>query len=145
MAGKNKILLHVVMDEVAKAKTRKDKSDVLLKYNSQALRDFLHGSFDDNIQWNLPKGSPPFKEHEGDDFQYMEDHTLKLYMFVKGGKGEKIPVLTRESTFIKMLEAIHPKDAELIIAMKDKKVEGRFKGLTKKLIKDTFPNLMPNA
>jgi hypothetical protein len=47
-----------------------------------------------------------------------------------------------ESMFIKVLEAIHPKDAEVVIAMKDKKFNGKYKGLTKKLVSDAFPGLI---
>ena len=42
--------------------------------------------------------------------------------------------------FIEMLEAVHPKDAEILLCMKDKKQ--LVKGLTKKLIQEVFPNLI---
>jgi len=42
--------------------------------------------------------------------------------------------------FIDMLEGIHPKDAELLILMKDKK--SLAKGITKKLVEEAFPKLI---
>jgi hypothetical protein len=41
--------------------------------------------------------------------------------------------------FINMLESLHPKDAELIIAAKDKKLP---KGITKKVVNLAFPRLI---
>jgi hypothetical protein len=41
-----------------------------------------------------------------------------------------------------MLEVIHPRDAELVVAVKDKKLTGKYRGLTKKLVQETFPTLI---
>ena len=46
----------------------------------------------------------------------------------------------RESLFISLLETIHPKDAELFLEAKDKNL--KYKGITKKLVMDAFPNLI---
>jgi hypothetical protein len=42
--------------------------------------------------------------------------------------------------FIGLLESLHPKDANLLIAVKDKKVEG----LNAATINEAFPGLIPN-
>jgi hypothetical protein len=42
--------------------------------------------------------------------------------------------------FISLLESLYPKDAELLIAVKDKKVEG----LTLDTVNTAFPGLIPN-
>jgi hypothetical protein len=44
--------------------------------------------------------------------------------------------------FIKILEGIHPDDAALVIKMKDKELEGVYKGITKKLVQEAFPGLI---
>jgi hypothetical protein len=48
--------------------------------------------------------------------------------------------IKRESLFMQLLESVNPKDAELFIAAKDKSM--KFKGITKKLVMETFPNLI---
>ena len=40
-----------------------------------------------------------------------------------------------------MLESLHPKEADLVIQVKDKKLN--YRGLTYKLIKETFPEILP--
>ena len=54
-------------------------------------------------------------------------------------KGEypQMKPIKRETLFIEFLESIDPDDAKMILSMKDKK--SPYKGLTKKLITDTFP------
>ena len=44
--------------------------------------------------------------------------------------------------FVQLLERLDSKDAKLIIAMKDKKIT--YKGLSYKLVKDTWPDLLPD-
>ena len=81
--------------------------------------------------------------HPGlDDQGNLYREARKLYLFVKGGN----PNLTRarrEQLFIQFLEGIHPKDAEFVIAMKDKK--SPFKMLTKQVVSKAFPEILPET
>jgi hypothetical protein len=61
---------------------------------------------------------------------------------VKGGPGEQVNPMRRERMFIDILYRIDTKDAELICKMKDKELEGVYKGLTKKLVQEAFPGLL---
>jgi hypothetical protein len=45
----------------------------------------------------------------------------------------------REILFIAMLESIDPRDAKVLIGMKERKQP--FNGLTRKLVEEAFPNL----
>ena len=53
--------------------------------------------------------------------------------------GGSMPKFKRERLFIGMLEGIHPKDAELVVGMINKKPP---KGVTRKLVEETFPGLL---
>jgi len=44
--------------------------------------------------------------------------------------------------FIEMLETIHPEDAKILLNMIQKKPP--VKGLTEKVVKEAFPDLLPN-
>lgn len=139
------LMIHEVLEKVAEAPTRKEKSEVLLKYNCLALRDILRGAFDDVIEFILPEGRPPFEEDDaphGYTRSSLHHQTKKFRYFVKGGPGEQLNPVRRERMFIEILEGIHPGEAELVILMKDKKLTGVYKGLTKKLVQDTWPNLI---
>ena len=63
----------------------------------------------------------------------------KLYLFVEGGNPNLKPN-RREYLFIELLESIHPKEAELLLQVKDKKL--KCNGLTYNLVKETFPKLI---
>jgi hypothetical protein len=56
---------------------------------------------------------------------------------------EELPMLRREGMFVGLLERSDPQDALLLIAIKDKKLS--YKGLTYKLVKDTWPDLLPDV
>jgi len=43
--------------------------------------------------------------------------------------------------FIKLLENVHESDAEILIAMKDKKLHKKYTLLTASVVKKAFPNL----
>ena len=130
-----------IFEEVEKAKTKEDKAAILKQYDTPAVKNVLVGTFDEAIEWNLPEGVPPYQP--ADERSTANSFTRQLDQlryFVKGSKGDDLVKMKRESMFIRLLESIHPKDAELVLKMVAKKTPA--KGLTKALVKEVFPNLI---
>lgn len=137
--------VYELLENVEKAKSRKEKIKLLQKYRQyQAFFDVLVGSFDDRIQWKLPEGAPPFEEPDPTAVpSTLHRQHRQLKYFVAGQPAaESMSTIRRERLFIDLLESVHPQDAHVLINMKDKKQPA--KGLTKKLFKEAFPNLIPN-
>lgn len=133
--------IHEILEEFEKLKTKDEKIQHLQKHNSGALRDVLRGTFDDSIVWLLPEGDPPYNPAEESSVpSNLLKQNMKFTYFVKGGKGDQLPAFKRERIFLDVLESIHPKDALVLLNMKDKKPPA--KGLTKKLVQEAFPNLI---
>ena len=139
-----KILVSEVLELVAKTDSRKEKVALLQQYNSLELRDILKGAFDDTIQFILPVGVPPIDEHEKRlyDKNHLMAETKKFRYFVKGGPGEQVNRVRREKMFIDILYRIDSKEVPLVCHMKDKTLEGVYKGVTKKLVQEAFPGLI---
>lgn len=130
-----------VIDMTIKAKTKAEKIQVLKENNSQALRDLLLGTYDDYVEWNLPDGKPPYEPADERTVpSNLLKQTKKFNNLVKGGQGDNLPAFKREMIFIRLIEQIHPKDAELLLKMVVKKQLG--KGITKKLVEEAFPGLI---
>lgn len=131
-----------ILDRVAAAKTRKEKIEVLQRYNNRGLRDVLKGAFDDNVQFNLPEGAPPY--NPGSETGYgstLLKQSKRFRYFVKTSNDKK-PNVKIERMYIQMLESLHPNEAQIVVWMKDKALNGKYKGLTKKLVSDAFPGLI---
>lgn len=135
------------IDEILKmasaGKTKAEKINVLRTYNTLALRNVLKGAFDDEIQFLLPEGTPPFKEaNQHTPPSSLRKQSPRFRYFVIGGPGERMPRLKVEGMFIKLLEAIPPSEAKIVILMKDKQLEKEYKGITKALVQEAFPGLI---
>lgn len=139
MAKKLKYVFEVV-EAVQETKSKKEKVEILKANNAAAVGDYLRGTYDATIKWNLPGGEPPYQpsEEHNAPSNFMRKN-VDLKWFVKGGPGDKLPAYKREGMFIAMLEAIHPKDAELVLNMINKK---KIAGITKATISEAFPNLI---
>ena len=139
------LLVHEILQKTSAMESQEAKMAFLKQHNSLELRDVLRGSFDDSIQWNLPLGKPTYDgrlSREG-----LSSSSLKLkikifHYFVKGGQGDALKSAKRENMFLQILETIHPQDAELVIAMKDKKLETLYPGITRDLVKQTWHGLI---
>ena len=132
-------LPHLVMEDFTKAKSKAEKIAVLRSNESWALKDILKGSLDPKVKWHLPEGAPPYQpsSHSEPMASILRENT-KFRYFVKNN-NINISQIKREQIFIGVLEAVHPKDAELVISMINKK--SPVKGLTYKLVKEAFPDL----
>ena len=131
-----------IFEEFGKQTTKTKRKDVLLKYqNVAALTDVLRGTFDDTLQFILPAGTPPYTPNKPES---TPSTLLRLHKefgyYVKGGPGERMQAYKRENKFIRLLESIHPKDAEIVLSMVNKNSPVKY--LTKKLVEETFPNLI---
>lgn len=139
-----RILVSEVLDLVAKAESKKEKIEILRKHNSLELRDILKGAFDDTIVFTLPKGVPPIDSNEKKkyDTTHLIHETKKFRYFVKGGPGDQINPIRKEKMFIDILYRISDTEVPLVCHMKDKTLDGVYKGLNKKLVAEAFPGLL---
>lgn len=135
-----KLYVYEVLERIAKAKTKKEKVEILQQNNSGALRDICRGTFDNSIVWLLPEGQPPYTANKPESVPSDLHRECRLFAYlVKGGKGPDLVQVRREKIFIGILESIHPKDASVVIDMINKKAP---KGLTRAVVEEAFPNLL---
>jgi hypothetical protein len=63
-----------------------------------------------------------------------------FYHFIKGG-NDGINSIRRESMFINILEGLHPLEAEILILVKDKKLDTKYK-ITKEIVSQAYPSIV---
>ena len=139
----SKLLISNILEDLAEIKTAKGKKTYLIKNESRQLKTFLKGAFDKSLEFNLPDGTPPYTPNE-ESTEGFGSVSKEFRFFAKGYEGDVLEPAVRELKFIKVLESVSPKEAELIIMMKDKKLVGKYKGVTLKLVSDAFPSLIRN-
>tara|TARA_Y100000114_G_C11744008_1_gene320585 strand:+ start:882 stop:1295 length:414 start_codon:yes stop_codon:yes gene_type:complete len=134
-------MVYEILERVCKARHKSDKVKILKENETWALKDVIKGSMDKNIKWNLPTGTPPYTAYDEHNHPAnLQRENKNFSYFVKGGKGDKLPAYKREKIFLGMLESVHPKDAELLIDMINKKTP---EGLSKPIVDEAFPGLLP--
>jgi hypothetical protein len=62
-----------------------------------------------------------------------------FYNYLRGGNGS-LTNLRRETMFIQMLEGLHPKEAEIMILVKDKRLQEKYK-ITKQNVSEAYPEI----
>lgn len=109
----------------------------------QPLYYILKMNYCGTIQSVLPEGEPPFNKGDTDGptpaslWSY-----LKVFpMIVRSIQSQKMSMMRIEQIFIEMLEAIEPKEGEMLCLAKDRKLEERF-GITREIVVAAFPQLI---
>ena len=134
--------MNEILDLVSAQKTDAKKVALLKEYECDALKSLFIWNFDDSIISLLPEGKVPYKPNEnplGTDHSSLRREQRNLYLFVKGG-NDSISTIRRETIFIQMLEGLHPKEADIVIAVKDKALEDMY-DIPFEVVEDAFPDI----
>ena len=136
-----KLLISEVLQKAHSAKTKAQKVKILQDNNTNALRSVLIANFDESIQSLLPEGSVPYEKNDapvGTEHTVLEQEYRKLYLFFKG--GSTIKQSQRENLFIQMLEGLSVEEAELLILVKDKALNKKYR-VTRACVETAFPSI----
>ena len=133
-------LFSEILSKLSKLKTKNQKIAHLRKYNSDSLRQVIKSSFDPKVKWALPFGEVPYIQNEapeGTEHNNLSYESRKLYHFIEGGNNQ-LTQNKRETMFVQMLEGLHPDEADILVAAKDKVLHQKYKGLSDNVVKEAF-------
>lgn len=159
-----------VLTLVSKQRANAKKVELLRKYGDNSLKAIFIWNFDESVISLLPDGPVPYasvgeqnsfsgtiSEKVNDAVSKMSELNTtslgandqgkssirkeyqKFYNFIKGG-NDGLSSLRRETMFINILQGLHPLEAEILILIKDKKLETRYK-ITKAIVSEAFPDI----
>ena len=132
-----------ILEVVHKQRSKAKKVEVLKHYRDDALTALLIWNFDPSVTSALPEGDVPYKPNdvpEGTDHTSLRREWKNLYHFIKGG-NDGLNGLRRESMFVQMLEGLHPREADLICLVKDKRLTDVYK-VTLEMVKEAYPDIV---
>ncbi len=157
-----------ILDFVSDQKTKQKKVEVLKEYACDALKAVLIWNFDSSVISLLPEGDVPYadandqsvysgtlsdnlrKEAAGGESATGQDldgrgrtslrrEYQNLYHYVKGG-NDSLTSIRREMMFINLLRGLHPREADIICLVKDKKLETKYK-ISHDVVKEAYPDI----
>jgi len=103
--------------------------------------------FSPNIRLDLPEGIPPFSRDNlplGNSMGRVDKAIKvlgKLALMPGQTPSSGLSKIKKETLFIQLLESVNEKDAEAIIAMKDKTLSQLYPVLDETLAKAAFPDI----
>ena len=159
-----------VLNLASKQRTNVKKVEVLKKYGDPSLKALFIWNFDESLISMLPEGDVPYasvgeqNSFGGTVSDKIKDAVSKMgemnsnslgmndqgrstirkeytrfYNFIRGGNNG-LSSLRRETMFINVLQGLHPLEAEILILVKDKKLETKYK-ITKQIVSDAYPDI----
>ena len=160
--------VYEIFELASKQRSKAKKIEVLKKYEHISLKCILIWNFDESVVSLLPEGDVPYgdaddqsifsgslsdniaKEAKGGESATGQDldgrgktslrrEYKNLYHFVKGG-NDSLTAIRRETMFINMLRGLHPKEAEVLILIKDKLLTDKYK-ITLEIVKEAYPEI----
>jgi len=133
-------LIYEVIVEAGKKRSKAEKVECLKQNESWALKDILRGTYDDAVQWLVPVGAPPYtpNKEESTPSNLIRQNTQFRYL-VDSPDARNVLKAKRENIYIRLLESIHPLDAEIVINMVSKK---SIKGISKSVVQEAYPGLI---
>ena len=109
-------------------------------YGDGEDQQLLNGSLSENLAREAAGGEIATRQDmQGQGRTSLRREWTKLYHFVKGG-NDKLPGMRRESMFITILQQLHPKEAEILVLVKDKLLTDKY-NITKEIVAEAYPDI----
>ena len=133
----NKCIANII-SKIEAQTTAERQADFLELHSSYALKAVLGYGMDPGVKWLLPPGDPPYRplEQSADQEGRFYIECRKLIYFVDSDEGRQVHPLKREQLFIQVLESVDPRDAKLILRMKNRDIR-----IKPEAIKMIFPKM----
>ena len=157
-----------VLELVSKQRTNSKKVEVLKAYEHDSLKSIFIWNFDETVVSLLPEGEVPYGNADdqsvysgtlsenlkreaaggesatGQDLDGRGKTSLRreyqnLYHYVKGG-NDTLSSVRREMMFINLLQGLHPKESEVLVLTKDKKLQTKYR-ITFENVKEAYPDI----
>jgi len=157
-----------ILELASKQRSNAKKIEVLKTYAHDSLKTIFIWNFDETVISLLPEGDVPYANAEeqsvysgtlsdnlrmeaaggesatGQDLDGRGKTSLRreyqnLYHYVKGGNAG-LNTIRREMMFINLLTGLHPKEAEVLILTKDKKLTDKYK-ISFENVKEAYPDI----
>ena len=137
-----------ILSEASKLKAKKDKVDFLSQYkNRRDMEHIIKGAYHPAIVWLVPDGPLPEGVQFSDvpavdlaDDRLIRAHRQFQYL-VKGGPD--MQQSKREDIYLNILRSVHESEAKLLMSVVSKKLP--YKGMTRKLMLEIFPDWLPES
>lgn len=138
--------MYEILKEIELAPSKKEKQQVLLNNANEWFKQLLVYAYHPNYQFYITKFPkeyiPPNDTAPGISFSDLQSELKRVYLFLKGNPTADILTPEKRNVLlIQMLESFEPDEAKVFINMMNKDL--KTKGLTYNLIKETFPELLP--
>ena len=127
------------------AKTVDKKVEVLTQYKRDDVKACLIWNFDKAIRSAIPEGDVPYKPNDApigvDGGHTRLIHEWRsLYNFIRGGNN-RLSQMKRETMLVQMLESLHKDEAEVIVLVKDKELQSKYR-ITRNVVEKAYPEIV---
>ena len=133
-----------IFEDFDKCETKKERIGLLRKFGDRIFINFLECAFDPNIEFDkesFPSTYRPAVEPAGLNYTYLNLEIPKLYRFIKNhpAKPEGLTVEKQQKLLGIILESLHADEARILVHLFQKDLKVKY--LTKKLVKESFPQI----
>ena len=160
-----------IFDLITKERSKSRRVEALRQFEHPSLKALFIWNFDETVISALPTGDVPYASVGEQDaysgtvsgtvtdavkkMEELKSNSLgsqdqgqssirrefkKFYNFIKGG-NDGLSNLRRETIFINIVQGLHPREAEILCLVKDKKLEEKYKAITKEIISQAYPDI----
>jgi hypothetical protein len=136
---------------------RQKRIDIIKEFASKGvdhlrmLQAFVECTFHPAVKFDLPEGTPPYKENTAPDYTFCSISLFNFFQnkmvpyFIKGHPMYIGDNVKREMIFIQQLESVFKDEAKILVMMKDKQLYGCKKFVNYGLFAEAFPGWLPEV
>lgn len=136
-------LIFEMLDQVQRQPTPQARAIKLRELRCRELNTALQINYRQDVKLDLPPGVPTFQKDNGNpDMSMARTRNIINDLFELGVQNQNLSQAEKLNRFVRILESLNEREAEVFVLAKDRKLQDRWPALNIHMVRDAIPGIV---
>jgi hypothetical protein len=136
-------LIFEMLDQVQRQPTPQARAIKLRELRCRELNTALQINYRQDVKLDLPPGVPTFQKDNGNpDMSMARTRNIINDLFELGVQNRNLSQAEKLNRFVRILESLNEREAEVFVLAKDRKLQDRWPALNIHMVRDAIPGIV---
>jgi hypothetical protein len=136
-------LIFEMLDQIQREPTPQARAIKMRQFRCRELNTALQINYRQDVKLDLPPGVPSFQRDNGNpDASMARTRNIINDIFELGTHNRNLSQNEKLSRFVRILEALNEREAEVFILAKDRKLQDRWPAINIHMVRDAIPGIV---
>ena len=136
-------LVFEMLDQIQREPTPQARAIKMRQLRCRELNTVLQINYRQDVKLDLPPGVPTFQKDNGNpDMSMARTRNIINDLFELGVQNRNLSQAEKLNRFVRILESLNEREAEVFVLAKDRKLQDRWPALNIHMVRDAIPGIV---